>query len=300
VTADFASLAAIRTAGRTPLRVLADGWTEARPVVQVVFAIRFVTGWALTGAAAGTRPVVGLADWALAVMSVYVLNGITDIAGDRANGSHRPIAAGRLSLAEATAVTAGTALAALLLAALLSPQFLLLETGFLAVGAAYSLTPFRLKDSSAGTGTAVAMLGFLTYMAGATAAGQRPAGTLLPFAVAMSAWMGAVGAIAKDFPDARGDAAAGRRTIVIRWGDSVARAAVSGNAAIIATALLAVSDWYPGLLVPAVAVAGGAVAVATAALRPRPTVTGLGRQPYRMFMLTQYAANLAALASALG
>ncbi|HVQ92015.1 MAG TPA: UbiA family prenyltransferase [Mycobacteriales bacterium] len=295
--ADTASLAPIRVVpGRSPLRILADSWTEARPIVQVVFAVRFVVGWALAGAVAGMRPAVGLAGWLLGVVAVYVLNGVTDVAGDRANGSCRPIAAGRLSVAEARAVTAAAGAGAVLTAAALGLPFLLLQLGFLAVGAAYSVAPFRLKDTTAGAAVAVVLLGFLTYLAGAVATGQQPTGILLVFATAMSAWMGGVGAVAKDFSDVRGDAAAGRRTLVIRWGDRRARAAVSASAAAIGIGMLALVAWYPGLLGPAVAVALGAVAVLAVTLRPAPAATGPGRRPYRMFMLTQYAANLTVLA----
>ncbi len=64
--------------------------SEARPSVQVMFSLRFLAGAALA-AAAGTsghplRAVaVGLVWW-LAIVSIYLFNGITDVHEDRVNG----------------------------------------------------------------------------------------------------------------------------------------------------------------------------------------------------------------------
>jgi 4-hydroxybenzoate polyprenyltransferase len=280
------------TAARSgsPLRILGHALVEARPVVQVVFAARFVVGWVLSGAALGV-PWLGLTGWVAAAVAVYVLNGITDLDGDRTNGSHRPLASGRLAPGEAKAVTAGCTAAALLAGLALGSVYLALLLGFLFVGAAYSMAPFRWKDTTTGAAASVVALGFLTYLAGAAATGTRPGPILLLYAAVMSAWMGGVGAVAKDFSDVRGDAGAGRRTAVIRFGPARTRAAVGYGAVLVAAALLAVTPAFPRLLLPAVALALGAAAVVVATRRG----TGPARRPYRAFMLAQYLSNAAAL-----
>src|SRR5262245_60636507 len=82
---------------------------EARPVVLVMFVLRYLTAAALAGGAdraAPGRVVAGAAAWLLAVLSIYLINGTTDVAEDRVNGSGRPVASGRLPLATARQVAA--------------------------------------------------------------------------------------------------------------------------------------------------------------------------------------------------
>ena len=52
---------------------------EARPTVQLIFLLRFVAGWSFSGAAIGPRFLTGALVWELAVLSVYLFNGVMDV-----------------------------------------------------------------------------------------------------------------------------------------------------------------------------------------------------------------------------
>src|SRR2546423_11576812 len=110
----------IRRAGRVDMRVpvprsVVLGLAEARPVVQVIFMLRFTAGAVLADPERTTvRPQfwAGAAAWYCATVAIYLYNGVTDVVEDRANHSRRPIAGGRLSVAAARRQVAGWALAA--------------------------------------------------------------------------------------------------------------------------------------------------------------------------------------------
>jgi len=93
----------------SPARVLDLRWrttaetarlccSEARLSVQMVFVLRFAVGAVSTAQLpqAPWRTVLGMAAWWCAVSCAYLLNGVTDVREDRANGSRRPIARGDL------------------------------------------------------------------------------------------------------------------------------------------------------------------------------------------------------------
>src|ERR1700722_16769932 len=71
-------------------------FAESRPPVQLIFLMR-------STAASGivyhptTNCFAGIGAWALITISIYVFNGVTDLVGDRANHSARPLASGLLS-----------------------------------------------------------------------------------------------------------------------------------------------------------------------------------------------------------
>lgn len=89
-------------------RVIRLGWEESRPPVQVAITGRFLVGVLLAvlgtggvvgfgGDGRGWRIAVAAGAWLAAGMAVYVSNGMADPREDRANGSARPIASGRLA-----------------------------------------------------------------------------------------------------------------------------------------------------------------------------------------------------------
>jgi decaprenyl-phosphate phosphoribosyltransferase len=84
---------------------------------------------------------VGLAfaAFCLAASAVYLVNDAVDVAEDRVHPvkRHRPIAAGRVSVRLAVAVAAGLFVAALALAALASPQLLVVVVVYIAVQLGY-------------------------------------------------------------------------------------------------------------------------------------------------------------------
>jgi 4-hydroxybenzoate polyprenyltransferase len=281
---------------------------EARPTVLGVFLLRYAAsasiGMTATGHADPLRACAGALSWGAAILFTYLFNGVMDVREDRINESRRPIAAGTLCRRAAARVAGAAAVLAVAVGGFLGIPVTVAVLMVLVIGWQYSAAPLYLKRHTSGTAVAGGALGFLTYGAGyAGQAGWAHAGpTLLVFALTMSAWMGLVGAPAKDLSDIPGDAAAGRRTLAVVHGAAASRRAVVTGALVIAVAFLAVAlRALPVLRPPAVAVACGAVAVVVVSL------SGLSRgdrarrrRPYRAFMATQYTANLVLLTALLG
>ncbi|WP_133903204.1 UbiA family prenyltransferase [Actinophytocola oryzae] len=283
--------------------VVRASWQEARPVVQVIFQLRFVAGVVLGGGTATTHLVdqsvlLAAASWLAATWCVYLVNGIADVVEDRENGSTRPIARGALPVAAATRMCYVLAVVAVTCGVLVSSRSALLVLLVLLVGWSYSMGPWPLKNSMPGFLAGVVSLGLLTYLAGWSAVGGGWNTTLVVTSVAMSLWMGLVGAT-KDLSDVRGDRVAGRRTAPVVLGVRRAKAlmaalAVSLGLAFLTTAVVVV----PRLLPVGVVVCSGACAVAVLLL----SAAGRGgrcaeRRPYRAFMTTQYAAHMTLLSA---
>ncbi|MEV6771969.1 UbiA family prenyltransferase [Nocardia sp. NPDC051030] len=273
---------------------------EARISVQIIFLIRLCTAAILSGAAyLGPRMWELALAWVLATLAIYVYNGIADVTEDRANGSTRPISRGALPVRVASIGVVGTGGLALGIDALIDPAGPLpwLMLAYLFLGYAYSGAPFYAKTRGSSAVLVVLGLGVLTYADGWEAGGGH---SLLPvlLGVTMSLWMGGVGALVKDLSDAAGDAAAGRRTPVIVYGELGVRVLASGNAVLIASGYLVVVVLFgvTVLLPSAIALLAGAVAVAVLAATTRRATTRAGRRlPYRAFMVAQYAAHIAVI-----
>ncbi|MFF2522496.1 UbiA family prenyltransferase [Streptomyces liangshanensis] len=278
-------------------------WAEARPLVQTMFVLRFAVG-ALSVVRLpqpGWRTLLGMAAWWCAVSCAYLLNGVTDVREDRANGSLRPIARGALPVRRAVTVTVLLAGAALALGAAAGGGVLGWVVVFLLLGWAYSAAPVRAKESSGRCAAVVFAMGMASYAAGAAAAGPALSTTGLVFGCVMSAWMAVVGAVVKDLGDAGGDAAGGRRTVAVVHGMPAARAlAVAGAVLVGVAGPVAALLWAPLDLVGTVPVAAGAVWVVTRVVRDARRMHADRRQrrlAYRAFMVTQYTANLLVLAT---
>ncbi|GAA2371072.1 UbiA family prenyltransferase [Nonomuraea africana] len=320
---------------RVPTRTLLKCLVEARPSVLAMYLLRFATGAALGVSAmiGGSAPRVagatperigspamqglggaaewlgwsaprvlgGAAVWVLAILSAYLLNGVSDVQEDRANDSRRPIAAGELRPESAAAVAKAAAVLSLVGAVFLGPTPTLAVTAVLVLGYAYSMPPLSLKrhaPGAAGTGVAAALLSYLAGYASVAQATAPGAGTLV-FSVVMSLWVGLVGTLAKDLPDAPGDAAAGRRTVAVLYGEPLLRRIMALAAGALGGGLwLAVAAVAPELSLPAWALTLGAGVVAVLAL----THVTRGdrsrkRRLYRAFMATQYVTHLCLLVS---
>jgi len=271
---------------------------EARPVVLLIYAVRFVVAFALTHPTGVPAPwwrlPVALLTWVLAAASVYLLDGVADVVEDRLNGSTRPIARGALPASLALNIGilwAGLSIAGALL---LGAPYVFLVPTLLLLGYAYSGPLLRLKRWSPAAGATVLIAGLLTFVAGGAVSGSVPTSpTLIVFAAAMSSWMGFVGALAKDFSDVLGDALTGRRTCAVVKGIRRAGWRLSLNAILVAAGFLIAATYVDQtLLWPALAVLLGAVAV-TLGCRPQ-SAQIRPRRPYRAFMVTQYLAHAAA------
>jgi 4-hydroxybenzoate polyprenyltransferase len=306
-------------AGRLP--VLSVAWLcfqEARPIVQGVFMLRLLSGWALTvgdperGSLA--LLVAGAAAWSCVVMSIYLLNGVSDQQEDRINRSPRPIARGLLAGGTAERVAWVLAAGGVVGGFAAAGPLGLLALASLAVGWLYCVPSWRLKRRSLGT-AASALTGIaLTYYAGAVIAVAQSAGgsagvvvrlpavevELLVFGSALSLWAALVGGTTKDLPDVAGDRAAGTRSWAVVWGQQRFRWTVSAIALLIgAGSVVAAIRLAPALLPVVAMLLTGAVAVAVLLLAPvsRARRPAHRRSPYRAFMATQYGAHLVLLAS---
>ncbi|MFJ2031740.1 UbiA family prenyltransferase [Streptosporangium sp. NPDC087985] len=292
--------ATVRPTGAINGQAVRLAWSEARPAVQVIFQLRLLTG-ALVGAGALAdvswgAMAAGAAAWLLLTWSTYLLNGAADVVEDQSNGSTRPIARGDLDALTGGRLATLLGAAGLSLSAVVSERFFLLALLLSVLSWAYSTGPAPLKNTVAGVQVTVVGAGLLTYLAGINVAGGSLTETVLVLAVAMSAWMG-IGGLAKDLSDVAGDRAAGRHTLPLLWGERGARLAIATAATVVGTAFLtAALTLAPGLLPVAGLVLAGSLVLAAVALgRWSEGDRAARRRPYRIFMITQYAAHLTIL-----
>jgi 4-hydroxybenzoate polyprenyltransferase len=180
-------------------------------------------------------------------------------------------------------------------AVLLGPPYPFLVPAILLLGYSYSGPLLRLKRWSSTAGATVLIAGLLTFVAGGAVSGSVPTSmTLTVFAIAMSSWMGFVGAMAKDLSDVPGDTHAGRRTYAVVNGARRAARRLSLNAVGVGTGFLIAAIAVDHVLIwPATVVLLGAVAISLVA-RPGPA-EAQPRRPYRTFMVIQYLAHAAIL-----
>ena len=146
-------------------------WLEARPVVQLIFLLRFLSGAVIATGAASTLPwksvAISASCWLATTTAVYLVNGISDVPEDSVNGSSRPIARGALPQRTAATVAAMTAAIGLVGAALIGDGWTLLFTlAMLSLGWAYSMGPQPLKRCMTGFTCTVVAGGMLTYLDG--------------------------------------------------------------------------------------------------------------------------------------
>jgi 4-hydroxybenzoate polyprenyltransferase len=292
-----------RRTGGGPVAAPALGGTlaaclrESRPTVQVIFQIRYLFGATLAESVTWSeipRLAAGSLTWFCASFWVYLLNGVMDVTEDQINGSSRPIASGQLLPASALAVARGSALVALVVAALLGWPMLVVTVLMMLLGYTYSAPPFRFETNTVSSALVATAGGLLTYAAGLIACGDHPPVPLLVFAAAMSAWMGLVGIQVKDLSDVAGDRLAGRRTFAVRWADVWVRRLVALTALTVSTGLAVGAVTVAPMLRPSAVVAVlGALALSGSVLSGHSVGSrARRRRPYRIFMLTQYGAHL--------
>jgi 4-hydroxybenzoate polyprenyltransferase len=280
-------------------KVLYRCFLEARPAVQGIFLLRFLAGASFAGPlfAEGINFSlwVRAALWICATLSVYILNGVMDVEEDRINNSSRPLASGKLTVAQAASVTAGLALLSTMGSFALGGLMAGSVVTLLALGWLYSGPPFYLKRWPTGSAAVAILAALITYNAGYTAnEGGSDVRTLFVFAAVMALWMGLVGQT-KDLSDIEGDKQAGRRSGPVVWGEDVARIAFSGVALCLGGGyILSAALFATTLLIPAFVLTSGAIAVALITLGPWSRGDkSRRRRPYKAFMHTQYVATLA-------
>ncbi|MDA0183924.1 homogentisate phytyltransferase [Solirubrobacter phytolaccae] len=208
------------SARANPVLVL---WRFSRPHTVIGTALSVLGLWAIAATTLDVAPPVwDLVATLVAGLAVNVaivgVNQLTDVEIDRVNKPFLPIAAGELSLRAATVIVVVCSVLPLGMALTQGA----VETGAvaagLAVGALYSLPPFRLKRYPvaaslciSGVRSVVVNLGVYWHFAGRI---DPPVVALclfvLPFSLAI--------AILKDVPDLEGDRRYSIRTFTVRLG----------------------------------------------------------------------------------
>lgn len=298
------------SAGHYPLRTALLCFLESRPRVAVIFQLRFLAAVLLRHptafSAIALLRVLGLAaGWGLCVLFVYLFNGVSDVVGDRANGSQRPIARGDLNPVTACRVAWGAGILGVVGCFLDGPLLGMLALLHVAVGYAYSGAPCYLKRKHASASIAITVLGLTTYAAGCQALpSSSAAGGAALIALTMSLWMGLVGATTKDFGDVAGDVLAGRRNCVAQSGIRTQQVRVCVAAVGLAAGFWLAAQWADPALLPAAATLGlGSGLLAAACLRTSRRLRNdasrsTAKLPYRVFMWLQYAVHAVVITSA--
>ncbi len=294
---------AVRTVGFVPVaRPTGQAWStaravfaESRPCVQFVVALRLIgaTDVLVQPSVQGVAILVG---WLSLSISVYLLNGLSDVRADRSNGSARPIASGRLAFATATRWCAGLAVGGLFAVSYAGPLVTRAGFAYLALGWAYSAGPC-LKNYRYGSVLAIGGGAGLTYTAGLVVANEAK-WREVALVLLLSAWIG-IASMSKDFSDIDGDAVAGRRTAPVLFGarraaTMLAAQTVPTSVAVtfLAITMHSIAASAPGLLL----VTGSIVLTVTARRFGSDPRRSARRMPYRAFLSTQYLADLALLA----
>lgn len=274
---------------RAGLSLVRDLGAESRPPVQFVFALRFIVASNLLFQPS-VRSAVALLGWLCLSIAIYVFNGVTDVTADVLNQSGRPIAAGRLDTQ--TALTS-CAVLSVVGTAVLARQGLvpaLLGFLFLLVGWAYSAGP-SWKEDPIGFGVVIGAGAAVTYGAGWATRGSLSAGQVV-IGLTVAVWVGLCCAC-KDFSDIEGDAAAGRRTWPVLLGRQRARTLIGALAITASLIGLAMAAGFgTGLITASLLLAGSVGLTMTLARSARAASRGQRRLSYRVFLTTQYLANI--------
>jgi homogentisate phytyltransferase/homogentisate geranylgeranyltransferase len=286
-----APAAPARAAAASPAVAL---WRFSRPHTIIGTTLSIIGLYVLVAEEATAPPLWDLActlvaGWCVNVFIVGV-NQITDVEIDRVNKPFLPIASGELSMGAARWIVAASAVVPVAMALTQGA----LETGAvlagLAVGAAYSLPPLRLKRYPllaslciTGVRAVVVNLGVALHFTG----GGVPAGVwaltlfVVPFAFAI--------AVLKDVPDLEGDRRYRITTFTVRLGG---RRVLHMGLAALAVAYLGMAVLGPLLLDGAqpVVLAGTQLAVLAVLLRAGLAADPADPEGFTRFYMTVWKA----------
>jgi 4-hydroxybenzoate polyprenyltransferase len=202
-------------------------WELARPFTLIAPALGMFTGSVI---ALGAPPAVPLTPWVgvkivLGTLMAAVLNAasntlnqVTDVEADRINKPNRPVPSGRIPPGKAVRFAGVLYAAAFLLAAPVGPQCVWLAGIAAVMTVLYSAPPFRLKGVPYLANVIIAVpRGVLLKVAGWACV--RDFGRTEPWYIGLIFGLFLLGATTtKDFADAKGDAAAGFRTLPVLLG----------------------------------------------------------------------------------
>jgi geranylgeranylglycerol-phosphate geranylgeranyltransferase len=211
-----------------PIQRLRLYWEFARPFTLIAPALGMLSGGVTAlGAGVPLHLTSGLLlRIGLGTLMAAALNGasnginqIYDLAIDRINKPQRPIPSGRLSIREAGLVTAALYLLAVLLAALVNLQCLVLAAAAAVLTLIYSCPPLRTKRFGVLANFTIAIpRGVLLKVAGWSTVRSVMAGGE-PWYIGLIFGSFLLGATTtKDFADMKGDEADGCITLPVRFG----------------------------------------------------------------------------------
>jgi homogentisate phytyltransferase / homogentisate geranylgeranyltransferase len=202
-------------------------WRFSRPHTIVGTALSVLGIYVIAAHELGAPPAYDLACTLLAALSVNVfivgVNQLADVEIDRINKPALPLASGEMTMGQGRAIVAAAGTLPVLLALTQGWVELAAVTAALAIGAAYSMPPLRLKRFPALAAASISLvralvvnLGVYVHFSGGAVAPAVWALTLfvLPFAFAI--------AVLKDVPDAEGDRRFAIRTFTVRLGGRAA------------------------------------------------------------------------------
>jgi 4-hydroxybenzoate polyprenyltransferase len=241
----------------------------ARPAAAGAAFLFAGVGTAAAGSAGAVRPLltsvlVIVAAWFTALVC---LNDLGDEAIDRVNlagGYGRPLVTGEASRRQVALIGLGAAVLALAVGWLEAPSIAVVVALGLALGAAYSLPPFRLCGRGV-VASAVLPAGYVAvpFLVGALAVDASP--SFRTFAVLPGLYVVFMGRILlKDFRDLEGDALFGKRTFLVRHGRT-------------ATVLFSAGCWCVGAVAVAAAVPQRSMLLAPIAVLLACVLHGLSR-----------------------
>jgi homogentisate phytyltransferase/homogentisate geranylgeranyltransferase len=209
-----------------PRVALGTLWRFSRPHTIIGTALSVGGIYAIAAHEVGAPPAFHLFWTLVAALSVNVfivgINQLTDVEIDRINKPRLPLASAELSLAQGRAIVAAAGILPLILAVTQGWTELVAVSAALAIGAAYSVPPVRLKRYPALAAASISIVRALVVNLGVylhfadTVAPAIWALTLfvLPFSFAI--------AVLKDVPDAEGDRRFAIRTFTVRLGGRAA------------------------------------------------------------------------------
>jgi homogentisate phytyltransferase/homogentisate geranylgeranyltransferase len=200
-------------------------WRFSRPHTIIGTTVSVLALYAIAAAAGAGTGALDLAGTLVVAWCVNVaivgLNQIEDVEIDRINKPQLPIAAGELSRGAAATLVAAATIVAIAMAITQGPIELAAVLAALAVGAAYSSPPLRLKRfplvaaiSISAVRALAVNLGVYGHFAGSLADVPAAVWALTAFVVPFSVAI----ALLKDVPDVAGDSRHRIRTFSVRIG----------------------------------------------------------------------------------
>jgi 4-hydroxybenzoate polyprenyltransferase len=253
----------------------------ARPALVFLLALSGLVGLALGGVA--NDPVaVGRLLVVVVAFVVYAVacNDLADLEIDRVNlpgDDRRPLVTGTAATRDVRLLAAGAAVVTASAAASQGWLALAIAVGGLALGAAYSLPPWRLSRRGVVAPLVLpALFVGLPFVLGVLAGRGLRAGDLALLAALYVGFIGRI--VLKDFRDVVGDEMFGKRTFLVRHGRRVT-CALSAACWVVGTAMLVAftpggSWWYAASEAP--------LAVAAVALVTRLALVGSHRVEERI------------------